>query len=86
MTYLALCVFIWITCGVLAYGIYVADSWHSFPSLHGEGEFRDISASAIIFGFLGPMGLFATFFSSGFARHGLLYRQPPQAENRSGRR
>lgn len=70
----------WAICGVLAFGITVADFWHSFPTLQREpGRFRDIAGFASIYAALGPLGFIIVFLVSGFAKHGLLFRQPRSA-------
>jgi hypothetical protein len=75
---LILLALLWALCGVLAYGINVAYFWHSYPILQTKpGHFRTLSGeAALICGLFGPIALLAEFFSSGFAMHGLMYRQP----------
>lgn len=61
----------WIICGVLAYGIYFGNA--QAVSLFPKEYYRKHMAEAVLFGILGPFGLFANYFMTGFAEHGLKF-------------
>jgi len=63
----------WVICGILAYGITFADFHYSYPLIAEERRWYYIKFS-ILFGLLGPFGLFASFLGSKFAKHGLKFK------------
>lgn len=65
----------WVVCGVLAYGINVAYFQRKFPSIAAE-KYREDCAMAVLIAAAGPIALWISYFLSGFAEHGLMYRRP----------
>ena len=65
-------VVIWLVCGSLTYGMLLADFQNSFPTIAKESCRRDKAAGALI-GVAGPLGLFMSFFLTGFAEHGIQF-------------
>lgn len=73
--YIAIAVVAWLACGVLAYGITLADFQRRFPLLADLPGHRAMDMGmALIYGAMGPPGLVFMFCLSGFARHGLMFR------------
>jgi hypothetical protein len=69
----------WALCGVLAYGIRLADFQHRYPASAREFYRRDCGAAAFS-SILGPIGLGLELASTGFAEHGLMYRNPHRGQ------
>lgn len=70
-------VFIWVVCGVLTFGMALADFQAmsvGYPELRQQ-QYREDAAMALLFSIFGPIGLFVGFCCSGFAEHGLMYRR-----------
>lgn len=72
---IALFIVVWIICGFLAYGITLACFQRS-RTLTAKDYFYTDSSFAVLMALNGPVGLLVSFFLSGFARHGLMYRNP----------
>ena len=70
----ALLTIAWIACGVLGFGITLADFQHRFP-LIASIEFRMDVRFATFVAVCGPLGLVVALTCSGFASHGLMYRR-----------
>ena len=71
MMVIVICITFWVICGVLAYGILLGHAVGEYP----EQRYRrgDIGMAAY-FGFLGPIGLLAALFCSGFIQYGFRWR------------
>jgi hypothetical protein len=70
-----ICIWItaWILCGVPTYAISFAYWQGKYATLAKESYWDDLIFSAC-FALLGPVGLFVSFFSSGFAKYGFKFR------------
>ena len=66
----------WSVCGVVTYGLVLADMQRGCPQLSYESRGQDVLL-ALFQGALGPIGLFVSYFMSNFAEHGLLYQPLP---------
>ena len=62
-------VIFWVACGFIQAGITIADFQRSFPRIAVETYRHDVGL-AVLAGFLGTVGLFISFFTSGFCKHG----------------
>ena len=62
----------WLICSVLAYGITLGYFLGKFKnnSMEDKGIYVLI---AILYALLGPVGVFLSYFMSGFAEHGLKF-------------
>jgi len=65
---------IWTICGVLTYGITLAYFQRNYPEIAKE-DYREDVGFSVLFGIVGPIGLFVSLWGSGFAKHGLMYRR-----------
>lgn len=61
----------WVACGVLACGMDVAWFQHEYPD--PDHFLKDLAGSLGVCLASAPVALFVVFFSTGFARHGLMY-------------
>jgi len=60
---------VWLACGVIAAGIWVAYFRGKFPKL--DDDYRESLAQALLWGFFGgPVALLLGFFLSGFLMYG----------------
>ncbi len=63
---------LWIACGVLTYGLMLAYQQREFPLIAATDYVSDV-LFAVLFGALGPFGLFAALFCGG-TRHGVKWK------------
>jgi hypothetical protein len=72
---------LWLFCGILGYGMSMANFEHEFPTPCFRRS-EHVGFSSLI-GSLGPFGLVAGIFASNLAEHGLMYqRDCPRGEKR----
>ena len=65
---------IWVFFGVLGYAVTFAYFQHEWPD-SAKTDYREQMGSAAFIGLFGPIGLIIVFFATGFAKHGLKFRQ-----------
>lgn len=63
----------WILCGIPTYGISLGYFQREFPTIAEKG-YRGNCGFALLIAIFGPIGLIVSFLSSGFAKHGLMWR------------
>lgn len=65
----------WVVCGVLTYGLALADFRGWFPARNSKRNFYEDRNLALILGVFGPLGLIGTFIATdGWCMHGLLFQ------------
>lgn len=67
------CAVVWVMCGVIAAGGFLAYSQQHHPSL-AEQDFDADCAEALVWSPLGPIALITAAISTGLFRYGLQYR------------
>ena len=65
----------WIICGVLAYGLILANLQRSWPIL-AETGYRADCAVALFVSISSPFCLLVALLCSGFGKYGLMWRRP----------
>ncbi len=63
----------YLCCSILSYGITFAHFQGKYPTI-AEEEYGEDKAFAIGMSIGGPLSLWASYFSSGFAKHGLKFK------------
>lgn len=71
--YVVVFVVMWLLCGILAMGVTIGYFQNEYP-LSAAGNYDGDLRLGMVYMVFGPIGLFAAFFQSRFAVHGLQYR------------
>ena len=74
---LLLVLLLWIVCGILVVGILMAHDYNFSIRIGLKFNYRETLGHAILFSLVfAPLMLIIAFFGTGFAEHGLMYRNP----------
>lgn len=73
MTIVIMIICIWAVSAVTAWGLFFADIQGSFPALAARQYRKDLGECAFLgalCGLMGPIGILAAFYLTGFAQYG----------------